>query len=140
MFSFSKWNSEKAGYCQTSQFHSVQIFVWNWKVHGFFWKFFLRWSCSFAYKEKPPLLLPSASSRLSGLKYIMKKSVVTFILFWNIQAQHPTSTNQTIWIHQDEHLCFQASLFSSFPPLLMLLVDVLSPLATSVKPQLLYYL
>ena len=36
--SFSKWNYEKIGYCQTSRFLSVQNFVWNWKAQGFFGK------------------------------------------------------------------------------------------------------
>ena len=46
----------------------------------------------------------------TALKYILKEVWGYFLSFWNNQTQYPTSTSQTINIHEGEyskHFCFE---------------------------------
>ena len=67
-------------------------------------KLTLRWSCSFVYIKEPPSTLTSTSSEL-------KKSEVTFLLFWNNWSIPSSSVSQfaMIVVFDVAGLCFLSS-------------------------------
>ena len=139
--SFFKWNFGKAGQCQTSHFNSVQIFVWNWKVLGLFGKALSKVIIQFRVIRKTLNITSLYIFRIELSKVYFKEvcDYLSFVLEYPKPSIPQTRAKLSESIKMSTFF-FQASLFPSFPPLLMLLIGVLSPLATSVKSPLLYYL